>query len=201
MFHIPMSSPMMNRMLGFLSCAWAETATSTAINGAIQGVSIFGFIVGWLLLQKAGGSFEPPAAFVTRLLAFVLLHHRLDLGLNGVEVEGGRILHRRIVNCRHCRLRYDLLHEHKTPELAGEEIVGVAGRAGIKAFATEARQPLKWILTDIDQFRHVRGRFLTGPAPRLLEEDEFEVIEANGSEVRPTKVEQLMARGRAFAFQ
>src|SRR6266566_4796206 len=45
MFHMPMSSPMMKTMLGLLSAACAETATSAAISGAAHGVSIFGFIV------------------------------------------------------------------------------------------------------------------------------------------------------------
>src|SRR5882672_9052755 len=131
MFHIPMSSPMMKRMLGFLSCACAEAATSTAINGAIQGVSIFTFIVCWLLLEKAGGPCEPPAVFTIRLFAFVLLHHRLNFLLHGIEVERGRILHWRVVNRRHGQFCDFLLDQDEPPELAREEVVGVTGRAGI----------------------------------------------------------------------
>src|SRR5438094_4810336 len=109
MFHMPMSSPMMNRMLGFLSCACAAVTMNATHRATAHCFSIFGFIVCWLLLEKAGGPCEPPAGLSIRLFAFVLLHHRLDLLLHGIEVKRGRILHRRVVDGRLRELRDVLL--------------------------------------------------------------------------------------------
>src|SRR5713101_586837 len=84
MFHMPMSSPMMKRMLGFLSWACAAVTMNATHRATAHCCSIFSFIVCWVLLEKAGGPCEPPAVLSIRLFAFVLLHHRVDLGLDGV---------------------------------------------------------------------------------------------------------------------
>src|SRR5262245_47475456 len=55
-------------------------------------------------------------------LAFLRLHHGLDLLLHLIEVEGGRVLHRRIVDRRHRQLPDVLLDLDKTPELARVEV-------------------------------------------------------------------------------
>src|SRR5437016_7798719 len=43
MFHIPMSSPMMTRMVGFLSCAWAAVTMNATHRATAHCFSIFGF--------------------------------------------------------------------------------------------------------------------------------------------------------------
>src|SRR6266566_9008574 len=58
MFHIPMSSPMMTRILG-LSAAWAQTARSAAISGAVHCVSIFSFIVFCLIVYVDAATSRP----------------------------------------------------------------------------------------------------------------------------------------------
>ena len=47
----------------------AENVKQASATMSKPRVSIFGFIVCWLLLQKAGGPYEPPAANVLSLTA------------------------------------------------------------------------------------------------------------------------------------
>src|SRR5439155_15188677 len=158
MFHMPMSSPIMQMMLG-LSAALAETAMSAAISGAAHCVSIFSFIVFWLLLEKAGGPCEPPAGLSIRLLAFALLHLRLDLLLHRVEVERGGGLHRRVVNRRHGEFCDFLLNQDEAPELARHELIDVTKSSIVEALVVEGRCPLERILSDVDHGGHIRGDF------------------------------------------
>src|SRR3989442_2877313 len=60
------------------------------------------------------------------LLPFAVLDHLLDLLLHRIEVEGSRILHRRIINRRQRQLLDILLDQNEPPELSGEEVVAVA---------------------------------------------------------------------------
>jgi hypothetical protein len=50
--------------------------------------------------QPCGNPDETPAALPATLLPPVLPQHRVDLPLHGLQVEGGRILHRRILERR-----------------------------------------------------------------------------------------------------
>src|SRR5207244_10324959 len=94
MFHIPMSSPMMTRMLGFLSCACAAVTMNATHRATAHCFSIFGFIgllvvayisvfpsvssCVFIWVDQAGGPCEPHALVINtgrspRLLARVLL--------------------------------------------------------------------------------------------------------------------------------
>src|SRR5215471_14922354 len=64
-----------------------------------------------------------------RLLPFAVLDHLLDLLLHRIEIEGSRVLHRRIVNRRQRQFLDILLDHDEAPELTGEEVVHVAGGA------------------------------------------------------------------------
>src|SRR5262249_50409340 len=64
--------------------------------------------------------FGPPAAW---LLPFAVPEHLLDLLLYRIEVEGRRVLHRRIIDRRRCQLLDKLLDHDEAPELTGEEVV------------------------------------------------------------------------------
>src|SRR5215831_11910754 len=59
------------------------------------------------------------------LLALVQSYRLLDLAFDGLEVEGGRCLHRRILDGSLRQLHHVLLDHHKTPELTGVELVHV----------------------------------------------------------------------------
>src|SRR5260370_23655972 len=154
MFHIPMSSPMMNMMFGFLSWAWLATTAP----------------VGCYLKR----------AFTIRLLAFVCLDRVLDFLLHRIEVERRRRLHRRVVDRRRGEFCDYLLNQNEAPELAGKEIVPVAEGAFVRGLAADRWRPLERILPDIDHDGHVRRDLFSRPAPRLLEERELEVIKADG---------------------
>src|SRR5262249_7221835 len=92
-------------------------------------------------------------------------------------------------------------HHNKTPKFASEEVIDVARRPVIKRFPADRRCALKRILTNVDQRGHVRSCLFARPAPRLLEECELEIVQAHRTQVRPAEVEDLMPRGRPFAFQ
>ena len=142
-----------------------------------------------------GGPCEPPTCCRVELLPFVRLDHFLDFGLDGLQVEGSWILHRRIVDGRHGELAHCLLNDDEAPELARIEVIHVASTHIIQTLAANGRRAFEGILAQIHDRRHVGGDFLTGPAPRLLDELKLEVIDANGTELRSTEVEELMARG------
>src|SRR6185295_12339912 len=59
----------------------------------------------------------------------------------------------------------------------------------------------KGILPDIHHARHVRRNLPAGPALRLLEELELEIIDPKGAQARPREVEKLMALGRPLVLQ
>ena len=60
------------------------------------------------------------------LVAVVGLDHRVDLLLRGLQVEGSRVLHRRVVDGRFGKFRDLALDEDEPPELAGIELVHIA---------------------------------------------------------------------------
>src|SRR5262245_51345425 len=70
-----------------------------------------------------------------RLLTFAVLEHLLNLLLDCIEVEGRRVLHRRIIDRRLRQLCDVLLHHNKAPHLAPEEVVHVATALVVEAFA------------------------------------------------------------------
>src|SRR5215471_12236593 len=136
-----------------------------------------------------------PAIASYRLLTFAVPDHLLDLLFHRIKVEGGRILHRRIVDRRQRQLLDKLLHQDEAPELTGEEVVDVGGRAGIKRLAANTWRALERILANVDHRGHLRGGLFARPAPRLNEERELEVVDANGAQLRAAEVEQLVALG------
>src|SRR5215831_17439963 len=137
-----------------------------------------------------------PAAW---LLPFAVLEHLLNLLLDCIEVEGRRVLHRRIIDRRRCQLLDVLLHHDEAPELTGEELIHVAWCTGVQGLAAKGRRSLERVLANVDQPRHVRGGLFARPAPRLHKERELEVVEANGAELRAAEIEQLAALGWTFA--
>jgi hypothetical protein len=77
-----------------------------------------------------------PTAFQFWLLAFVFLHEGLDFGLDSGQVEGGWVLHWRIVDGR-SKLTDGLLHDDQAPELARIELVHVATAHVIQRLASD----------------------------------------------------------------
>src|SRR5262249_26563360 len=126
-------------------------------------------------------------------LTFAMLDHLLDLLLHRIEVEGGRVLHRRIVDRRERQLLDKLLDQAEAPELTGEEVVHVAGGSGVKRLAANTRRTLERILANVDQRGHVRRSLFAGPSPRLREKRELEVVKADRAQARTAEVEQLVA--------
>ena len=88
---------------------------------------------GFQTLDRKGSASVTCTPFVVRdfLLTWAVLDHLLDLLLHRLEVEGSRVLHRRIVDRRLRQLRDVLLDQDEAPELAGEEVVAVAEGAGV----------------------------------------------------------------------
>src|SRR5262245_7049306 len=80
------------------------------------------------------------------LLSLVMLHHLLELLLHRLEVEGRRVLHRWIVDCRHRQLRDVLLDHDKAPELARVEVVAIAEGAFVRRLAPDARRSFEGVL-------------------------------------------------------
>src|SRR6516165_5142049 len=140
-----------------------------------------------------------PAMPAAWLLPFAVLEHLLDLLLHRIEIEGCRILHRRIVDCRLRQLCDVLLDHNEAPELAREEVVAVAPGAGVGRLAPHAGRAFERVLANVDQAGHVRGDLFARPAPRLRKERELEVVEANRAQLRAAEIEQLAALGWAFA--
>src|SRR5215813_1421131 len=91
------------------------------------------------------------------LLTWAVLDHLLDLFLHRLEVEGGRVLHRRILDRRQRQLLDKLLDQDETPELAGEEVLAVAEGAGVRRLAANIRRALERILANVDDRGHVRS--------------------------------------------
>src|SRR6516162_11878598 len=148
------------------------------------------------LARHGGGE----GCHVSRLaMPFAVLEHLLDLLLYRIEVEGRRVLHRRIIDRRRCQLLDKLLDHDEAPELTGEEVVTITPGTGVGRLAAKIRRALERVLANVDQPRHVRSGLFARPAPRLRVEDELEVVEANRAELRATEIEQLAALGWAFA--
>src|SRR5262249_40098265 len=71
-------------------------------------------------LREGRTRLETGAALVGKsLLPFAVLDHLLDLLLHCIEIERGRVLHRRIVDRRQRQLLDKLLDQDESPELAG----------------------------------------------------------------------------------
>ena len=127
-----------------------------------------------------------------RLLPALVPDRLVDLLLHRVQVEGGRILHRRVVDGRLGQLRHRLLDEDEPPELAGIEVVHVAAAEVVQALAADGRRPLERILADVHDRGHVGRDLWPRPALRLLVELVLEVVDADGAEVRAAEVEELV---------
>src|SRR5215831_11462636 len=140
-----------------------------------------------------------PAIAGYRLLTFAVPDHLLDLLFHRIKVEGGRVLHRRIVDRRQRELLDKLLDHDKAPELTGEEVARIARGPGVQRLAAKIRRALERILAKVDQRGHVCGGLFAGPAPRLHKERELHVVEANCAQLRAAEVEQLAALGWALA--
>ena len=133
-------------------------------------------------MQLCGGHDRGRARrLLRRLLPFARLDHFLNLPLDGVEVERRRRLHRRKLDRRLRQRRHVLLHEDKAPELAGIKVIHVAAAHVVGRFAAGPRRSLERILADVDDRRHVGGHLFAGPAERLLEELELEIVDADGA--------------------
>src|SRR5262249_38580053 len=140
-----------------------------------------------------------PAIAGYRLLTFAVPDHLLDLLFHRIKVEGGRVLHRRIVDRRQRQLLDKLLDHDKAPELPGGEVIHVAGGARCKRLAANTRRAVERILTNVDHRGHVRGGLFAWPAPRLCEKRKLKVVDANRAQLRAAEVEQLLAFGWTFA--
>src|SRR5208283_791043 len=152
-------------------------------------------------MQRRAAPASRPRSLEIGLLGFVRLYHFLDLGLEGIQVERGWVLHRRIVDGCHCKLTHSLLHEDKSPELARHEVIHVSRRASVECFAADVRQALEGILPDVYHRRHISFQFLSWPAIGLLDELELEVIDAERTEFGAGEVEELMTSGRSCTRQ
>lgn len=122
-----------------------------------------------------------------RSVARLVFDRSVDLPLYSIQIERGRILHRGIVDRRESKLGDFLLNADEPPELARKEVVHVASTLIIEALLTNRWCPLERILTDVDHGGHVSRYLAAGPALRLLEELELEVIEANCPVAGPPK--------------
>ena len=122
-----------------------------------------------MALNQTGGPGRPPVALISLLVTRLVPDRRVDLPLHGLEIEGSRVLHRRVVNCRQGQFRDFLLNADEPPELASIEVVHVAATEIIQALLADRGRPLEWILADIDHGRHVRRDLRARPALRLLD--------------------------------
>src|SRR5262245_51736000 len=84
------------------------------------------------------------------LLTRAILDHLLDLLLHCLEVEGSRVLHRRIVDRGQRQLLDELLDQDEAPELAREEVLAVPEGAGVRRFTANVRRALERILANVD---------------------------------------------------
>ncbi len=103
-----------------------------------------------------------PAVLKVRLFPLVLLENLIDLGLDGLQVEGRRGLHRRKLDGRRRQLPHVLLHHHETPEFPGIEVVDVSATEIVQGFAADSRSPLEGILAEVDDGGHVGGGLSPG---------------------------------------
>src|SRR5436305_8283979 len=69
------------------------------------------------------------------LLARLVLDRLLDLLFDSIQVEGSRILHRRIVNRRKGQFLDHLLNKDEPPELASKEVIHIAPAEVIEVLA------------------------------------------------------------------
>src|SRR6476469_8765048 len=97
------------------------------------------------------------------------LDRLFNLGLDGIKIERGRCLHRRILDSRLCQLNNFLLHVDEPPKLEAHEIVEITCGALIKGLALYRRRPLERVLAYIDWSWHVRRVLLSRPTIRLLD--------------------------------
>src|ERR1051326_9105822 len=128
-----------------------------------------------------------------RLLSFVALHHRLDLLLHCVEVERGRLLHRRKVDGRLSECRHLLLNKNESPELAGVELISITKCAVQRRFTSDHWESLERVLSNILDSRHVGHDLRTRPTSRLEEELKLEIIQSQGAQFGPREVEQFVS--------
>src|SRR5262245_51895222 len=122
-------------------------------------------------------------------MTWPVFSHLLDLLFHRIEVEGSRVLHRRIVDRRQRQLLDVLLDHDEAPELTGEEVVRIARGAGVPRLAAKIRRALERILAEVDQAGHVRGGLFARPTPRLREERELEVVDANRAQLCAAEIE------------
>src|SRR5215831_4176344 len=109
-------------------------------------------------LRNPEGSLPPGSVYAgVCSLAAMMLDHLVDLSLDGLEVERGWILHRRIVDRRQRQFADGLLDQHEAPELAGKEVVAVAEGAGVGRLAADIRRAFERILPNVDHHGHVGG--------------------------------------------
>jgi hypothetical protein len=134
------------------------------------------------------------------LLPFVRLDHFLDLLFYGVEVKGSRRLHRRIVYGGLRELKDAFLHHDETPEFASVSHSCNPPAEVVQAFASDRRSAFEGVLPNVHDRWHVGGDLFTRPAPWLLNELKFEVIDANSAEMRAAEVEEFVVRRGASAL-
>ena len=136
-----------------------------------------------------------------RLLTLMAFDFFLDFSFYRIKVESRGCLHWRIVDSRFRQFGYLLLNQHKAPELATKEVVHVTTTHVIHALTADRWRPLERVLADVDYGGHIGGGFLSRPPVWLLEELKLEVIQAQGSEMRTCKIQELMPNGRSLARQ
>src|SRR5581483_11446221 len=165
----------------------------------------------WCSWCSAWWSIGPPQGVIERRaprrgarpewlsLAALVAEHLVDLFLDRLQVEGGRVLHRRVLEGRLGQVRHPLLDEDEPPELPGEEVVPVAERPGQRRLAADHREPLERVLTDVHDPGHVGDHLRPGPALRLREELELEVVDAQRTQLRSGEVEELVPGARPLA--
>src|SRR5207253_5388269 len=103
----------------------------------------------------------PPGRALARagpLLAVVFFDHGVNLLLHRVQVEGSRVLHRRVVDGRLGKGGHPLLDEDETPELTGVEVVAVAEGARRRGLAGDHRVALERVLAKVHDAGHEIGR-------------------------------------------
>jgi hypothetical protein len=85
--------------------------------------------------EEKGGPFRPPVVLTVRLLPSLVPDGLIDLLFYRIEVERGRVLHRRKLNGRFRELRHILLNHHEAPKLARIEVVHIAAAEVVYALA------------------------------------------------------------------
>src|SRR5512136_297396 len=98
----------------------------------------------------AGDPSGPPASshcvhfkLMVLLLPSLDLDGLLDLLFYRIEIERGRVLHRRVINCSHRQLPHVLLHPYKAPEFTRIEVVHVTAAEIVEVFAANGRRTLE----------------------------------------------------------